>query len=181
MMEQHERDLVLQQMVSSLATLQEATSGLSPAQWNFHESPDRWSISENIEHVISVERRITAAMKKILPLPGEPEKRAQAIGKDAVVLAGGVNRTVKFMAPEPVRPVGKFSDPAEMMAELVATREATTKFIAETDGDVRNHFITHLAFGDLDCYQWMLLLGRHGLRHAAQIAEIKADPAYPAA
>ena len=180
-MEQQERERALEGMTSSLALLQEATAGLTPAQWSFHESPDRWSIAENIEHVIAVERRITGAMKKILSMPSEPEKRAQAEGKDEVVFKGGVNRSVKFAAPEPVRPVGKYMDPAEMMAELASVREASIKFIAETDGDVRNHFITHLAFGELDCYQWMLLLGRHGLRHTAQIEEVKANPSFPAA
>ena len=180
-MEKQEREHALEGLTSSLALLQEATAGLTPAQWSFRESPERWSITDNIEHVIAVERRITAAMKKILSLPAEPEKRAQAEGKDEVVMKGGVNRSLKFTAPEPVRPVGKYTDPSEMMAELAATREATLKFVAETDGDLRNHFITHLAFGELDCYQWMLLLGRHGLRHTAQIEEVKADPAFPAA
>jgi hypothetical protein len=54
------------------------------------------------------------------------------------------------------------------------------KFAAETDSDLRNHFFPHMAFGDLDCYQWLVVLAQHSLRHALQIEEIKAHPAYPA-
>jgi hypothetical protein len=33
--------------------------------------------------------------------------------------------------------------------------------------------------GDLDCYQWLLVVGQHSLRHALQIGEIKASAGYP--
>ena len=180
MMESHERQLVLDQLASSRILLEQLTQGLTPAQWAFRETPDRWSIAENIEHVINVERRLTSAMGKIVQGPGEPEKRALVEGKDQVVQAGGVNRGVKFNAPEPVRPSGKYPDTTELLAEFAKTREATAKFAGETQADLRNYFIVHMAFGELDCYQWLILLSRHGARHAAQIEEIKADPAYPA-
>lgn len=179
-MEAQERQLVLDQMTTSRALLERLTGGLTPPQWTFHETPERWSIAENIEHVITVERRITGLMGKLLQQPGEPEKCVQAAGKDEVVQAGGVNRGVKFVAPEAVRPVGKWSDPAELMAEFGKTREATIDFVRETQGNLREHFIMHMAFGEMDCYQWLILLSRHGARHAAQIEEIKADPAFPA-
>ena len=41
-------------------------------------------------------------------------------------------------------------------------------------GDLRSHFFAHVAFGDLDCYQWLVAMGQHTLRHVAQIEEIKA-------
>ena len=44
---------------------------------------------------------------------------------------------------------------------------------------LRAHFFPHIAFGDLDCYQWLLLVGQHSLRHALQIEEIKASAGYP--
>lgn len=53
-------------------------------------------------------------------------------------------------------------------------------FASETQAELREHFFPHIVFGDLDCYQWLLVLGQHGLRHALQIEEIKNDPAYPA-
>jgi hypothetical protein len=36
-----------------------------------------------------------------------------------------------------------------------------------------------MAFGELDLYQWLIVLSKHGERHALQIEEIKANPAWP--
>ena len=45
--------------------------------------------------------------------------------------------------------------------------------------DLRVHFIKHFALGDLDLYQWLLLIPGHNERHMKQIAEVMADPGYP--
>ena len=37
----------------------------------------------------------------------------------------------------------------------------------------------YIAFGDLDCCQWLEVIGQHTLRHVCQIEEVKADPAFP--
>ena len=177
-METHERQLVVDQFNSSEARLEELVKGLSADQWTFREAPDRWSIAEVIEHVIAVEERITRRIAKILEGPGEPEKRAGAAGKDALVQSRGTDRSSKFNAPEPVRPTGKYES-AELMAEFRKTRERTMAFVGQLQSDLRNHFIPHPVFGDLDCYQWLLLLGKHGDRHALQIEEIKANKGYP--
>jgi DinB superfamily len=84
-------------------------------------------------------------------------------------------------AREAVRPVGRWPDTAELVAELRSTRAATLAFAAQTQAELRDHFFPHIAFGDLDCYQWLVVVGQHGARHALQIEEIKANPAYPAA
>lgn len=180
-METHERQLVLDQLASSEARLLELVEGLTPAQWVFRETPDRWSIAENIEHVINVEGRITRAIQKTLQGPGDPVKRAAATVRDATLQAQVTDRSTKLTAPEPVRPVGKWPDTAEMVAELRKIRAQTVAFTAETQADLRNHGFPHIAFGDLDCYQWLVVLSQHGARHAQQIEEIKANPAFPAA
>jgi hypothetical protein len=63
--------------------------------------------------------------------------------------------------------------------EFEKARERTVRFTAETDADLRKYFAPHQAFGDLDCYQWLIVMSLHGERHARQIEEIKADPAFP--
>jgi hypothetical protein len=82
-------------------------------------------------------------------------------------------------AREALRPVGKWRDTGEMVAELRTARARTVAFVAATHANFREHFFRHIAFGDLDCYQWLVLIGQHAYRHAAQIEEIKADPGYP--
>jgi hypothetical protein len=184
-MEAQERQLVLDQLASSEAHLLELVDGLTPQQWNFREKPERWSIAENIEHVIAFENFITDVIARVMKDSAEPEKRAYASAKEPFVLRIANDRGKKFNAREVVRPVGRWPDTAEMIAELRKTRARTLAFVteafaAENKSDLRSHFFAHVALGDLDCYQWLLVMAQHGSRHALQIEEIKADPAYPA-
>jgi hypothetical protein len=180
-----DRQLVLDQLASSEARLLELVDGLTPQQWNFREKPERWSIAENIEHVIAFENFIMEVIDRVMKDSAEPEKKAYASAKEPFVLRIANDRERKFNAREVVRPIGRWPDTSEMIAELRKTRAQTVTFVMEVfakenQADLRSHFFAHVALGDLDCYQWLLVMAQHGSRHALQIEEIKADPAYPA-
>ena len=81
--EAHERRLVLEQLASSEARLLELVEGLTPEQWGFRESLERWSIAENIEHCIVFERFIVGMIAKALEGAAEPEKKTAPAAKDA--------------------------------------------------------------------------------------------------
>jgi hypothetical protein len=179
-MEIQERQLVLEQLASSEARLLELVEGLTPKQWSFCEAPERWSIAEIIEHVILFENFITRAIAKTMEGPPEPEKKPMAATKDPWVHGLANSRSTKFNAREAVRPVGRRLEPVELIQELRAIRARTIAFAGKTQADLRNYFFPHIAFGDLDCYQWLVVLGQHAERHALQIEEIKAHPGYPA-
>ena len=177
-MEIRERQFALEELASTEATLLELVDGLAPEQWSFRETPERWSIAEIIEHLILFENFILRTIATVLDAPSEPGKKALAAGREALVLGLANSRSTRIQAREVARPVGNWPDTEELIAEFRKTRARTMKFAAETETDLRGHFFPHLAFGDLDCYQWLLVLSRHGARHALQIEEIKADPAY---
>jgi hypothetical protein len=178
-MKTHERQLALEQLASSQARLLELLDGLTPVQWSFRESPERWSIAENLEHLVLFEDFISGAIAKVMEGQAEPEKRELAAAKQPLVLGLASSRSTKFNAREAVRPIGRWPYTTELTTEFQKVRARTLAFAAETDADLRNHFFFHIAFGDLDCYQWLLLLGQHTARHAMQIEQIKAHPAYP--
>jgi DinB superfamily len=180
-MEENERQDVLDQLVSSEVRLLELVNGLTEEQWNFRERPERWSIAENIEHLIVFEGFIRGAIAKTLEGLAEPEKMAEVGAKEPLVLGVADGRSNKLIAREVVRPTGRWPDRSDLVPELQKTRAVTVAFAAETKADLRSHFFPHIAFGDLDCYQWLLVLGQHSARHAFQIEEIKADPGFPSA
>ena len=165
-------------LATSEARLLKLVEGLTPAQWSFRETPERWSIAENVEHLILFEEFIRGAVARTLEGLAEPEKKAEVGLKEPLVLGLAEARSVRFTAREVVRPAGRWPDTAEMIAELRKTRARTVAFVEETQAELREHFFAHVAFGDLDCYQWLVLLGQHTLRHALQIEQIMADPAY---
>jgi uncharacterized damage-inducible protein DinB len=178
-MEEHERQLVVDQLTASRERLLELSHGLTAEQWTFRSAEGRWSIGECLEHVMRVENRILGVIGKKLKddAPAEPTVRVD----DARVLKAVLDRSVAREAPEPVRPTGQWPDPNELLAEFGKTRQRTTEFAATTQGDLRRYFIPHMAFGELDCYQWLLVLSLHGSRHAQQMEEIKAASGFPRA
>ncbi len=75
MIQTHERQLVIDKLKSSETLLLSLVKNLTPAQWNFREGPNRWSIAENIEHLVVFEHFMNEAITKCLQSPAEPEKK----------------------------------------------------------------------------------------------------------
>ena len=142
------------------------------------ESAERWSIAEIIEHLVLFERFILGTITTCLERPAEPEKAELAASKQPLVLGLANARHIPFVSREVNLPTGRWPD-AQLLSELRLARERTTAFASETEADLHAHFFPHVAWGDLDCYQWFLLLSQHSLRHAFQIEQQMADPTYP--
>jgi hypothetical protein len=174
-----ERQFVLDQLASSEARLLSLVELLSPQQWRFRETPSRWSISEIVEHVVLFENFISQAIEKALKGPSEPGKRTEVAEKTPLVMGLAGSRRTRFDARPAVRPTGNSPDPRELVAQLKQLRARTLAFAEGTRAAVHDHFFPHIAFGDLDCYQWLVVLGQHATRHALQIEEIKAHPLFP--
>ncbi len=78
-----EREFLVAELEGSGARLLRAVDGLSVAQWNFREAPERWSIAEIVEHLVVFEEFIRGAVQRVLLDAGEPEKRAVAGAKES--------------------------------------------------------------------------------------------------
>jgi DinB superfamily len=179
MMNAREREFVLEQLAAGELRLLGLVEGLGPAQWSFREDAERWSIAEIVEHLVVFEGFIIAAVTNALQGPEESEKMGLAGAKELLVLGLAESRSAKLKAREATRPIGRWSEPAELVAEFRNARARTIAFAAETECDLRGHFFPHIAFGDLDCYQWLVVLGQHTLRHCLQIEEVLRDSKFP--
>lgn len=127
---------------------------------------------------MAVEGRITGAIRKMTAQA--PTDGVQSKVSDDALWKVVVDRSQKLDAPGPVQPTGKFPDTTEMLKEFRALRARTIEFALTTEAELRRYLIPHIAFGELDLYQWLIVLSLHGTRHAAQIAEIKATADFPA-
>lgn len=178
-MTSEERQAALDLLDSGGARLLELTAGLSTAQWHFQEAPGRWSIAGNMEHVIVFENYILGVVRDLLEQAPEPEKAVAE--KESLVMAIGHARDRKIAARDAMLPVGRWTDMAEMVEEFRKTRERVRGFVAEAQGDFRSHFFAHRSLGDLDAYQWLLVVAQHRARHALQIEQVIAHADYPTA
>lgn len=163
------------------------TEGLSEAQLRFKPAPDRWSIAENLEHVVIVQERILGPVREQLhqaaALPPGTDRRQI----EAIVLERVPDRSMKAKAPAPIEPTGSWTL-AETLERYTRNSSQLVEWLESTP-DLREHalesaplkFLTNGAFTMMDGYQLILTAAGHEERHVRQIEEVKADPEYPRA
>ncbi len=153
-----------------------AVSGLSDAQMHFKPAPDRWSVAECLEHIALAEDSLmmNVSQNVMKAAPGTPDRDFAKI--DANVLAMIPDRSHKRQAPPELVPTGRWT-PDETLKHFLASREKTIEYM-KTTPDLRAH-VADSPMGQLDAYEWLLLIGAHSRRHTEQIDEVKADPNLP--
>lgn len=158
----------------------DAIKGLSEAQWRYKSGPDRWSIAEVAEHIaVSEETLFNLVTQRLMQTPAAPEKKEAVKGKEAVIRASIMDRSVKAQAPEMIKPANRWATQEALVKAFNASRDKTIGYIKETQDDLRSHFYAHPVFKDLDAYQWLIFMSGHSARHTAQINEVKEAQGYP--
>jgi hypothetical protein len=176
---QAERDSLAKHLEQTRQAFLASIAGLSDAQWTFKAGPDRWSIAEVAEHIAvsetTIRQLVTEQVMKGPVVPRNPTPLS-----DEALLAGMLDRTSKFQAPEVLKPTNRWATRDALVKDFTAARDTTVNYARTTADDLHGHAAPHPVFKMLDGYQWLLLLSGHSSRHTAQIEEVKAAPGYPA-
>ena len=158
-----------------------AVSDLSEAQANFRPDETRWTVAEIAEHVSIVNDGFLRLMRKLL---NEAESAAKPPKDDLDLGPTSLNERGEpvepFQAPERVHPKGGVAiadSVAKMDAALLGFGEIQSRLEAV---DLSEQMFSHPAFGPLNAYRWMILLGEHEDRHRGQIERLKATAGFPA-
>ena len=166
----------------SLATLADARRALRTAVDAVPEprrgerpAPDRWSVSEILEHLSLVEKRFTAIIALRIG-----EARAAGLGPEDRArepLPPNLqqmlrDRASRRTAPEAVQPSGKVDD-AAAWTELERVRGELRATVEAAEGLALSGVThQHPVFGTLNVYQLMDFIAGHEVRHAGQIQGI---------
>jgi hypothetical protein len=170
----------IQELVDHLAVTRrdvDAAVAAVPAELRGRRpGPDRWSVAEVLEHLALIERGVAALLTKLVTAA-----RASGVGPDAdtssVVStyenpASVTDRSRKIVAPDRVRPSGTLDATASALA-LEQSRAVMLSALQNADGVALGGMTqTHPVLGTLNLYHWIVALGLHDARHAAQIREI---------
>jgi hypothetical protein len=173
-----ERKRLTQYLAETRERLLRTTRGLTPEQLDYKPAPDRWSVAENLEHLTIAERMIFPRVEESLQGSFDPAKKSVWQGRDDELIQAVVTREPRYNAPDFVQPKGQWRH-EELFRQLETVRRRTSDFAAGTNAGLRRHYFPHPVFGDLDCYQWLLIMGSHFERHRAQIEEVMADARFP--
>ena len=175
-----ERDALIKELKRTEKLLKDATKGLTPAQWSYKSAADRWSVQDCLEHLALTEEFLFNRMKDgVLKTPATAPDMTTAKETDAMILKVIPDRSNKAVAPEPLRPSGKFKSPQEMLKAFSERRKQTIEYVKTTQDDLRAHKAPSPLGRDFDGYHWLLLLSAHTERHTSQALEVKGDAGYP--
>jgi DinB superfamily len=155
------------------AWLVSEVDGLSPAQLAFRPSPDAWSVKDVVEHLGIAEPQYWTQVQDSLKQPATGYKPETT---DAAILWYGIDRTNRAKTGEARVPDGRFKTVGEALAAFRALRLTMLEQARTTQDDLRGR---KLVDGNMDLYQWCLMISTHAQRHILQIREIKASAGYP--
>ena len=148
-------------------------NGLSPAQLTFRMTPESWSITDVTEHLAIAEPQYWQRVQDSMKQPATTEKLEAT---DAAILWYGIDRTTRQKTGEARVPHGTFKTAAEALAAFRKLRSTMRDYAQSTSEDLRSR---KLLEGNMDVYQWFLMISTHSQRHILQIREVKAHTGYP--
>jgi len=178
MMTAAERETLLKNLADSRERLLATVQGLSREQLHYRPAPGRWTVAECVEHIAVVEGRVLGLIQKTLSDGPALSKRSAMEGRDSALVEDVAGRVTRFQAPEYLVPRGQWPD-EQLLKEFEAVRQGTREFASSTGADLRKHFYAHPVLGELDLYQWLLLIGAHCDRHRAQSEEVMTGAGFP--
>ena len=148
-------------------------NGLSPAQLTFRMTPESWSITDVTEHLAIAEPQYWQRVQDSMKQPATTEKLEAT---DAAILWYGIDRTTRQKTGEERVPHGTFKTAADALASFRKLRSTMRDYAQSTSEDLRSR---KLLEGNMDVYQWFLMISTHSQRHILQIREVKAHSGYP--
>ena len=147
--------------------------GLTGEQLKFQVSPESWNILDVVEHLAIAEPQYWLRVQDSMKQPPS-EKRPEAT--DAAILWYGIDRTNRSKTGEARVPKGKWQDVKDSLAQFRSLRRTIRDYAASTPEDPRSRLLLE---GNMDVYQWLLMISTHSQRHILQIREIKEHAEYP--
>jgi hypothetical protein len=167
-----DRQRVLAHLEMTEAWLVSELEGLSDAQLTFKMTPESWSIRDVAEHLAIAEPQYWQQVQDSLQQPIGYKSEST----DAAILWYGIDRSNRQTTGEARVPKGQFGSARESLAAFRKLRGTMNTFAKETQEDLRGR---QLKGGNMDVYQWLLMISTHSQRHILQVREIKAHSGYP--
>jgi hypothetical protein len=170
---QGDRQRLLAHLEMTESWLVSELEGLSPDQLRFKMSPESWSIMDVVEHLAIAEPQYWDQLQRSMKQDPSSEKSEAT---DAAILWYGIDRSNRQRTGEARVPKGRWDDVKASLTEFRKLRSTMTEYAKSTQEDLRSR---RLLEGNMDVYQWFLMISTHSQRHILQIREIKAHANYP--
>ena len=171
-----DRAYLVENMKRTRDELARETEMLTAAQWNFRETPERWSIAEITEHLALWE--VIFARETGIALRSAPEPELNQMGKNDSWYVDFILEEKLHTSPDYSRPTGFIRD-KDNLTFFRRTRDQTIRFLETTPADLRSHFEPTGGGQKRNVHQIFIVQWGHVDRHLKQIRKVKAHAAYP--
>lgn len=165
---------LLNELETHRTALREAVESVPPELRDQRPAPGRWSVAEILEHLLTIERRVTQNVAEAAANVAPGSAPDTPLSTPAHLMEKLRDRSVQVDAPERLHPAGKLRAD-EAWQQLVEAREGLCRVIeAVEDRDLSGEMRLHPILGEMNLYDWLCVLGGHEARHAMQIREAGA-------
>jgi hypothetical protein len=155
------------------------TAHLTKEQWNFKESPDRWSISEVTEHIAIWELLLDHEVSRALSGGLQPELNKNA--KPDSVYLGFILEEKPHISIEYTRPFTYtlpmgLNEGKNNITWFLKLRNESIDYLKTAKEDLRSYY---LKASRPNIHQVYITIFGHSERHFRQIIKIKSNANYP--
>jgi hypothetical protein len=173
-----DRKYLFDNLTRSRDELIKETKGLTQAQSEFKESPDRWSINQIVEHIAIWELLLSHDISRAYNAGIKPEriKTAEAdstfvnfIYETAPHYSLEYTKPFSYTIPMGINPLAK------NLAWFLKMRNESIEFISKTPDDLRTYFRNSTG----SIHQAYIYVFGHTDRHLRQIIKVKQHAKYP--
>ena len=163
---------IVEYLDASRAALLDGVESVPPDLRDRRPSPERWSVGEILDHLYMVEagsakllaHRLVRAREAGLGPERESSSLLDCLDQYAIDTSAKKREAPDLVQP---RPAAR-ADVA--LADLTAARAVLMEALHDADGlDLASVTARHPVLGEINVYQWAVFLGKHELRHAAQV------------
>jgi DinB superfamily len=167
---EHEKRALLESLEAGRKAMREALSGIDDAQARANAESGSWSILECVEHVAISEQyllsRLNCAQRSDHSFENRPREK--------MIAGRAADRSHRIEAPEISHPRNRFQDTHQALEAFETARAATISYADQCQDDLRCWVTDHpMIPGPVNCYEILVIMAAHPIRHARQISEIR--------
>lgn len=184
----NDRQRILSELDRTTELLRELTAELTEAQWQFRESPDRWSIEEIVEHLEMQNQLHFRETSVVANAPQYVQYRQITEGQDDHFTSYATDAT-SGQSQWFLEPLGRFQA-NDALAAFSRARGGLRTLVETTVVDLRKQFtfrtpvegkaLSEIQIGQVRDLHQLLLTGiAHTDRHLNQIRRVLEHPDFP--
>jgi len=172
-----DRNYLINNLTRTRDSVIKETENLTEAQWNFKESPERWSIREVTEHIAIWELLLMHEISRALGSSAHPEWQ----GKSDSLYLGFILEEKPHISVEYTKPFTYtlplgINNGKNNVAWFLKMRNESINYLKTAKEDLR---VFYLKETRPNVHQVYIYVFGHSERHLRQIRKIKSNPNYP--